>query len=153
MLLDLADLRQDDEHSCGAVALEVLFRFHGTPPGRWKHLVRELVNPVDGLYPDTVVAILHSVFGVPPLRGSMEVDDLRHLTRTGRPVLCLVRCDAPDQTIGHWVVCRGVGRGRVYCQCPTNGRVSYVFSRWSDTWTDGSADGYVRFAACGWPAR
>lgn len=154
VLLDVPDHRQQDDYSCGAVALRVLFEYHGVKPRLWKPLVDALPNPVQGMAPDTVESVLYSVFGRPPLRGALGIDDLRHLTRTGRPVLCPITCERDDGSRGgHWVCVRGVGRGRVYVHCPTNGRESYTLTDWDRCWVDESEGGsvYHRFGLCGWP--
>lgn len=131
MLLDIPDIRQQADYDCGAAALDAVLSFHGL---RVRGPVR-LANAVQGMSPDTVEAVLRSV-GLAVLSGTMTVGDLRHLTRAGRPVLCPVSAGG-----GHWVVVRGVARGRVHFHCPTRGPVHTPELHWVAEWVDTSRSG------------
>lgn len=130
MLLDLPDRRQSADYDCGAAAVAAACLFLGRrPPAR-------LANPVQGMAPDTVEAALR-LAGLPVLSGTMTVDDLRHLTRAGRPVLCPVSLHG-----GHWVAVRGVERGRVHFHCPLDGRLALPAAEWVAAWRDTSRAGH-----------
>jgi ABC-type bacteriocin/lantibiotic exporter with double-glycine peptidase domain len=58
---------------------------------------------------------------------------LRALTRVDVPVICAVR---DDDGGGHWVVVRGVERGRVYFHCPLKGPRSRPEDEWVANWHD-----------------
>lgn len=81
------------------------------------------------------------------LSGTMTVDDLRHLTRTKRPVVCPVTL--PDGN-GHWVVVRGVLRGRVHIHCPIFGPHAQPVAAWLSRWYDSTSKGheYDRWGIC-----
>lgn len=144
MVLDLPDVRQRDDHSCGRVAVECVLRHYGLTPARW---LARLANPVMGMSPDTIEAVLWDALGH-VLRGSMDAALLQSLTRSGRPVLCPVTVAGG----GHWVVVRGVARGRVYYHCPTAGPASLRLPAWHEIWRDhGPAGAYHSFGVCGWP--
>lgn len=140
MLLDIPDIRQADDYDCGAAALDAIARFHGL---RARGPVA-LANPVQGMAPDTVEAVLRSL-GLSVLSGTMTVDDLRHLTRSGRPVLCPVAHHG-----GHWVVVRGVERGRVYYHCPAAGPAVLREADWLAAWRDTSRTGqrFLQWGIC-----
>lgn len=141
------DIRQRDDFSCGAASLAALLSFHGRRVPRW---VYRLANPVRGMQPETVEAVLYATFGRPPLIGSMSTEDLRHLTRTGRPVLCPVVFGEG----GHWVCVYGVARGRVHFHCPTGGPDSLTVRQWLARWRDDPPESpYQRYALCGWPGK
>lgn len=143
MILDIPDIRQRADYSCGAACLEAVAQFHGlTARG-----IRALANPVQGMAPDTVEAWFRGA-GLAVLSGSMGVDDLRHLTRSGRPVVCCV-----SQAGGHWVVVSGVSRGRVYYHCPTHGASSVPVASWVSRWSDETVRGvtYHQWGICPWP--
>ena len=133
VLLDVPDIRQDSEFDCGAAAVDAVCRYHRIR----KTNVKDLTNAVQGLGPDTARAILTGL-GLIVLAGPMQVEDLQHLTRTNRPVLCPVNLYG-----GHWVVVRGVERGGVYFQCPTQGRLRLSMSKWLDEWVSYSETGHM----------
>lgn len=131
VLLAIPDIRQAKPHECGAAAVEAVAAFH-----RVKRVdIAPLANPVQGMGPDTAAAILRAL-GLRVLTGSMNVEDLRHLTRTGRPVLCPVA-----QFGGHWVVVRGVERGGVHFHCPIEGPSRLAAADWLAGWRDVSESG------------
>lgn len=71
--------------------------------------------------------------GLPVLSGRMIVEDLRHFTRTGRPVMCPV---TDEDDCGHWVVVAGVERGYVHFHCPTDGPSKWKVKTWEAGWRD-----------------
>lgn len=148
-MLTIPDIRQGDDYSCGAACLAALFSFHRTRPPLW---LRRLPNRDRGMSPDTIEAVLFDGFGRPPLRGRMVVDDLRHLTRSGRPVICPVICPVIWSEVSHWVVVRGVARGRVYIHDPMDGPVSMAAAEWHGVWRDKPrCSPHQRFGITGWP--
>ncbi len=145
VILDLPDIRQEAEHDCGAAAVAVVMQFHGLQSGRW---VKRLANPVQGMSPDTIEAVLWEAFGNVS-RGTMTVDDLRHFANSQRPVLCPVTIDGS----GHWVVSRGVAYRRVHYHDPISGPASMSIEAWGAAWQDFTVSGpYRRFGLVGWPA-
>lgn len=138
MLLDIPDVRQASDYDCGAACLDAVAQFHGL---RVRGPAR-LANAVQGMSPDTVEAVLRAL-GLPVLSGTMAVADLRHLTRTGRPVLCPVA-----RAGGHWVVVRGVARGKVHFHDPAAGPGAEREADWLAGWRDVARSG-AEFARWG----
>ena len=130
--LQIPDIRQRADYDCGAAALDAVCQFHGLR----RRGPSALANAVQGMSPDTVEAVLRSL-GLSVLSGAMTLADLRHLTQTGRPVLCPITADAG----GHWVVVAGVGYGRVSYHCPTHGPTKLPVAEWCLRWRDTSRAG------------
>ena len=80
----------------------------------------------------------------------MTVADLRHLTGTGRPVVCPIQLGPAG---GHWVVVAGVAYNAVYFHCPAGGPARRSRAGWAAGWHDFTRDGrhLVGFGVCGWP--
>ena len=131
VLLSLPDIRQTESYDCGAAAIDTVLRFHGSR-ARWD---RTLANPVQGMAPDMIEAVLRSL-GFELITGPMMVADLKYFTRSWRPVVC--PC---SDWGGHWVVVRGVERGRVHFHCPLRGAVSAGEMEWRERWADQSRNG------------
>jgi hypothetical protein len=131
-MLAIPDVRQALDYDCGTAAVDAVCRFFGK---RERGPV-PLANPIQGMGPQTVEAVLRSR-GFRVLSGSMTVRDLKHLTDTGRPVLCPV-----DLFGGHWVVVSGVARLQVAFHCPTDGPRTLKAAAWLPVWKDRSHDGH-----------
>ncbi len=130
-LLKIPDIRQRSDHDCGAAAIEAVCRYYG----RKVKGVPNLANPVQGMGPDTVEAVLRSLkFRL--VTGTMRVVDLKHYTKIFTPVLCPIA-----DMGGHWVVVRGVERQRVHFHCPTRGPTSLPIEQWEEEWTSGTTSG------------
>lgn len=138
-MLTIPDVRQVADWDCGAACVAALFRFYGLPPAAW---VGKLANPIQGMSPDTAEALLRAA-GLAVLSGSMTLPDLTYLTRSGRPVMTPIQ----SERTGHWVIVRGVSRGRVHFHCPTDGPRRLPALAWVDRWHDTTRFGvaYVRY--------
>lgn len=135
MLLKIPDIRQGTDYDCGAACIDAVCRYWG----RRSRGPVSLANPVQGMAPETVAAWLRSL-GAKVLSGSLfGVADLQHFTRAGLPVLCPITAAGG----GHWVVVRGVERGRVYYHCPVEGEVSVRAAQWLDQWRDHTDSGHT----------
>jgi ABC-type bacteriocin/lantibiotic exporter with double-glycine peptidase domain len=139
--LDVPFVAQRDDISCGPACVRAVLRY-------WK--VRAPVpvaDIMDGIHAYHLDVAFRAA-GLRVMSGEMDVDRLRLLTRSGWPVVCLVRAD----TDGHWLVVRSVQRGRVYWMCPTDGLgsepVGSFVARWYDTDRHGSE--FRRWAVCAW---
>lgn len=143
MLLTIPDIRQSSDHDCGAAALSAVLQFHGLQPAKW---VKKLANPVQGMAPDTIEAVLWEALGR-VTRGTMAVADLRHFCNTRRPVLCPVTFEGE----GHWVVVRGVAYNRVEFHDPLRGPGSLTVKKWEEAWHDSTPGSVYRaFGVTGW---
>ena len=131
-LLDVPDTRQRGDYDCGAACVDAVAAFFG----KRKRGPAALANPIQGMSPDTVEAVLRSLgFGI--LSGAMTVADLGHLTATGRPVLCPVADHG-----GHWLVVRGVARDKVHVMDPDAGFRRVPRDGWLAGWRDVSRSGH-----------
>jgi ABC-type bacteriocin/lantibiotic exporter with double-glycine peptidase domain len=128
MVLDLPDVRQQKEWSCGRAILEAL---HIHYERNLNPTLSSLCNPIQGLAPETLDASLRAA-GFLVHSGSFNVQQLKSHTRIGYPVACLVQF---EQT-GHWVLVSGVERGKVHFNCPIRGKVSQPVSEWNKNWRD-----------------
>lgn len=124
--LALPDIRQHSNHSCGEAALQVVLRY-------FELKVRKPVTacPVSGVHPMSLPAAFRRL-GFQHVAGSMTVDDLRHHTSQGRPIITLVQMGG----VGHYVVVSGVNRGKVYFVCPTLGLQKQPIQEFENRWFD-----------------
>ncbi len=131
-LLKLKDLRQQKDHDCGSVCVDVVCDYWGV---RSKS-ASKLANHVQGMAPETVESVLRAI-GFQVVRGEMSVGMLQGYMKLQMPVLCPVTWGGA----GHWVVVNGVGRGKVYAHCPTDGQCSWPLATWNEMWRDSSDAG------------
>lgn len=145
MILEIPDVRQATDYDCGAAAVDAVCAFHGLR----KRGPSRLANAVQGMCPSTVEAVLRSL-GLSVLSGAMELSDLKHLTQTGRPVLCPITTEDDG---GHWVVVAGVHRSMVWYHCPLAGMRKATVADWCLRWRDTSRAGqeFRKWGIC--PAR
>lgn len=143
-MINLPDVRQDDDWDCGRACARAVLSSFSIHVG---HSDIRLANPVQGMCPSTLEAIIRS-YHLSVLSGHLRVHDLKHFTDTGRPVICPISILG-----GHWVVVCGVSRGSVYYHDPITGpmqraRVASWVSNWRDT--DSKGNGYVNWGiVCG----
>jgi ABC-type bacteriocin/lantibiotic exporter with double-glycine peptidase domain len=138
VVLTLPDVRQSSAHSCGDAALRIVWEFFGVPVRS-----RAVATPVDGLAPDTLESALWRS-GLSVQAGTMDELDLKYHTGRGRPVVC---CVTEADGSGHWIVCAGMCRRKVYYQCPLGGPKSEGVEEFLRRWTDGTRRGitYLRW--------
>lgn len=146
VLLRLPTVRQATNYTCGVAALQSVLRYYGTDI-REDNLAKELKsNPDNGTnYRDIEAYALKKGYTV-EIRTEMSLEDLQHLLRDGKPVLCAIQAwpDAPpvdwknDWIDGHWVVAIGYDRNRMLFMDPsTLGNYTYIpneefIDRWHD---------------------
>lgn len=137
-MIVLPDIRQTNDHSCGMAAVMAVCYYWGVadPP--------DLANPVQGMGPDTVEALLRSA-GLQVLSGTFTIHDLRYLTRD-RPVICPTQYEG-----GHWVTVRGITQW-VYYQDPLYGPRHTGKTEWMAAWDDRGRLGhsYKHWGICGY---
>lgn len=126
-MLDINDVRQTDQYSCGAAAVVSVLRF-------WKHRVGYdscaqalLTDPHHGTHPQAIEHYLRRVRGMKVVAGEMDLETLRWLTRRW-PVILVTR--------GHYIVCCGFYRGRVGIQCPESGFQTIPIADLESIWQD-----------------
>ena len=128
VMLQLPEIRQKGEYDCGPTARKIVEDYLGI------RIPTVHATPVDGLSPSALENAFRKA-GACVLSGNMTISDLRHQTRLGRPVVCLVT----HKGEGHYVVVAGVGTRYVHYQCPDEGRRMELDSRFLQQWYDHSA--------------
>lgn len=107
-MLSLPDVRQKRDYDCGKAATACVLQLLDASAD-----LRVLgTTPTDGTDPRAIESCLR-LAGCKVVSGEMTLGDLRHFTRTGRPVIAVVN--------GHYVVVAGVSRGKVHYQDPLEG--------------------------------
>lgn len=142
VMLTIDPVMQKFEYDCGAACVDAVIKFYGI---RTCVGVLTLSNHIQGTSPDTIEALLRRA-GLKVISGTMTTADLKHMTTTGRPVICPIT--TPEG--GHYVVVRGVGRGKVWYHCPSDGPKSMKISDWEANWNDTSRSGheYDKWGIC-----
>lgn len=134
MIADYPVVMQGHDYDCGSAALDGVFRHFGV---RTRATLLRLVNDQDGLHPATLEALLRQT-GLKVQSGQMTLDDLRHHTKSGRPVLCPI-----DLFGGHWVTVVGTARGKVHYVCPVGGELKSSYGWWASKWCDSTRAGHT----------
>lgn len=144
-MIDLPDIRQKDDHSCGVVAYRVLLRYLRV---RRKKAVEPLSSMIDGTDPRAIETYLREL-GLNVLAGSMRMEDIESLTDTGRPVICLI---TPEHGVGHYVVVGGTDERFVYYHCPTHGALIMTRVKFEACWHEVDRLGakYRRWGIAAW---
>lgn len=131
-LLPLPAVRQTAAHDCGAAVFRCVTRYW---EGRGRRVKSDALY---GTHPDQLEPAFRAA-GYSCLSGELDVPALRAITKIGWPVCCLIQVDG----VGHWVVVRGVYRGRVHFMDPADGFRWLPSPEWERNWTDGDRRGTV----------
>ncbi len=145
MLLNLPDLRQANGHDCGPAAVRCLLAFHNV------HAPVPLACPLDGCDPRHIESHLRERIGLNVHAGQLTIADIRHLCDDGRPPILLVTWPGDGS---HYVIARGVSRGRVYIHDVDDGRKAIPEADFLVAWC--AKDGRLskplrRWGIVGWP--
>lgn len=145
--MELPDIRQDKGHDCGVAAPACVYEVLGIKKPR--DSLRKLMgtNAINGTDPRTIEAQFRAD-GLKVLSGQMQIENLRHFTSIGCPVLCLVTLHGG----GHYVVVGAVRYGKVHFQDPFVGPRSMRLKEFEDAWVDHDRFGviYRQFAMAVW---
>lgn len=166
-LLDLPDIRQQDDYSCWAAQTMGVARFFGVGPNsleKWKKMLG--TNPKTSTSYDRVVHVLRKFGLSAEPRHFMTVEDLEDATSAGYPVLCAVQDYGPalnkksEFDYGHCLTVIGCHFGYVFVQdsseenalegegsLSSDGRDMIAEDVWMQNWYDQDPDGkkYTRF--------
>lgn len=135
VILKVPDLRQTDGHSCGLCALNSVLTFHGRKPV--SKIGSGLPSKLDGIEPRAIEMAARGL-GLSCVSGQMTLDDLRHYTRSGRPVIVLVQFSGG----GHYQIVKGIVRRTIYLQCPVSGGVTEREADFAARWHDYTIDAH-----------
>lgn len=129
MLLQLPELVQENDWSCGRTCFEIATRYLGAK-GK-----KPDADPLHGTDPISLERALRNC-GLDVRSGNMDVNELRFHTQAGRPVVCLVTEGEGVHACGHWVVVSGVAYRYVHFVCPTHGAVKQSVPEFEARWRD-----------------
>lgn len=145
-VLSLPNILQSTPYDCGDAAMQTVLQYHKiVAPSR-------LASPIEGLDPVSLERHLRHKLGLLVSAGSMTVVDLKHYCDVNRPPIALVTWPEDDDE-SHWVVVRGVSRGRVYIQDPADGPQNVRIDAWEAMWHGDGRMGeqYRQWSVVGWP--
>jgi ABC-type bacteriocin/lantibiotic exporter with double-glycine peptidase domain len=142
-LLSLPLVRQSADHDCGLAVFRAVAEYWQVGSRRPPY-----PSPLNGTHPDNLEPAFQGA-GFAVVSGNMTVPALAAMARLGWPVCCLIKQDG----VGHWVVSRGVQRGRVYVMDPGDGKnrsypESEFVSRWHDSYR--RANVFERYGLAVW---
>jgi ABC-type bacteriocin/lantibiotic exporter with double-glycine peptidase domain len=129
-MLALPDVRQRFDYDCGAAATKTVLSYFGMKTNTYI-LAPLATNPIDGTDPRAIEATLRRS-GLKVISGEMNLEDLQHHTKLGRPVICLIQLDH----VGHYVVVGSVKFGQVHFNDPTNGPSKNSSKKFVERWKD-----------------
>jgi hypothetical protein len=161
-LLEVPDIRQEDQYSCGACAAMSVGRYFGVGPKSlesWKTALGTTLQL--STHPAAIAKFLESLGLRVELKERMSVDDLQQYTRLGWPVICCVqdygnrREPGAAFAYGHYLTVVGVGFGRVFCQDASidnvidgeednitePGKIMVPYDQWNKVWYDQDVEG------------
>jgi HK97 family phage portal protein len=122
-VLEVPDIRQQDDYSCGACAAMCVGRFFGVGPTTLDAWKRALGTDVEqSTSPTAIVNYLSSLGLTVEAQQGMTIDDLAACIAGGRPVICPVqdygsqRAPGASFAYGHYLTVIGIIPGYVICQ-------------------------------------
>jgi predicted double-glycine peptidase len=141
-LLDLPDVRQQKDWSCGAACLRACALYFGVGPKSEAEFRALLGTDSDGTQPEDLERAAVGL-GLEVAAGEMSLDDLRRYTDQGWPVICPVqqKGHGAGDSQGHYVCVVGVSDFSVFVQDPVDGRKRVGNALWARRWHDRAADG------------
>ncbi len=149
VLLDVPDLRQQDDYDCGPAAVQAVCAFLGVGPAERAAYVAGLgTSPAGGTTPAAILAFLARLDTVTTSAAGLEVEDLARFFAEGHPVLCPIQEEQASGTrSGHWVVVIGTGLGQVMIHDPIEGRRMLSEEDWLARWhdTDVQGNAYLQY--------
>jgi HK97 family phage portal protein len=161
-MLEVPDIRQEDQYSCGACAAMSVGRYFGVGPKSlesWKAALGTTLQL--STHPQAIAKFLGELGLHVEMKERMSVDDLQQYTRLGWPVICCVqdygnrREPGAAFAYGHYLTVVGVGFGRVFCQDASidnviedeadnitePGKIMVPFDVWNKVWYDQDVEG------------
>jgi SPP1 gp7 family putative phage head morphogenesis protein len=154
-LIEVPDVRQNDQKSCGAAASMSVGLWFGVGPETlddWK----QLLHTGESTRPQAIIQAFQDLGLRVRARAGMTVEDLRRATDAREPVICPVQSYGPTGSYadGHYLVVIGVDKGYIFCQDSSvdnviagsesiqkPGRVMIAEEDWLRAWHDQDEDG------------
>jgi hypothetical protein len=159
-LLDLPDIRQPDNYSCGACCAMSCGQYRGVGPdtiAEWKQLCKTSVQY--STEPADICRVLRDLGLDIAEKHGMAIDDLCQCWCDGNPVICCIQeYGTPSKrasfAYGHYVAVIGVDLGLVFVQDPSidnvmqgqgadmvEGIMPILCEKWMEVWHDKDAQG------------
>lgn len=159
-LVEVPDIRQNDNYSCGAAAAMSVGKYFGVGPDtlkEWKDLLG--TSRAQSTSPQSIIKTLSDLGCQCVAKQDMTEEDLCYYHKLGIPVLTPIQ-EWGDPRVksssdyGHWVVVVGVGYGYVFTQDPSvdnvmdgegsdnsRGKMMISCADWDDVWHDEGLEG------------
>ncbi|HWQ19668.1 MAG TPA: C39 family peptidase [Methanotrichaceae archaeon] len=126
ILLQVPDVRQSTNYSCGAACFQAVMRYWEGEDLREGQLM-ELLNttPVDATDPDDMVRVAEKMGLEAEIRENLTLDDLKNSVQEGVPVIVAAQAwkyendSWEDYENGHYMVVIGVDDRNVYLEDPS----------------------------------
>lgn len=154
-LIEIPDIRQNDNYSCGACATMSVAKYYGVGPATIDEFKKLLgTNVKKSTDPLKIIEVLEG-FGLQVTAlEDMTIEDLCYFHKLGVPVICPIQeygipSKEASYLYGHYVVSIGVGFGYVFVQDPSidnvlsgqgsdnaDGRMMIRCDKFCDVWHD-----------------
>ena len=152
-ILNVPDVRQPTDFSCGPTALQAVLAYYGTDI-RMDELINMTNSTENGTLPDNIAQAARQLGFSTEIKENMTLEDLQNNINQGIPVI--IDCQAwkgnntntssqnwtTDQQDGHYMVVIGVDKDNVYFEDPAVlGSRGYIpnqefLDRWHDLYQD-----------------
>lgn len=149
--LDVPEVLQSTDYSCGAACLRAVLDYHGVEAGEGELAELLGTSPAAGTSPEAIQRLSRRLGLETEARTGASLDDLAAALARNAPCICAVQ----RNTTGHWVVVIGIDAGQVHLMDPLDGLCSQSAELFTLNWWDESGGKrYDRFAlAVGAPMR
>lgn len=145
--IEVPDVRQTTDYSCGAASLVAVCRHFSVEPDTESEAIQDLgTSPSDGTSAEALTAVAQANGLECQAVEGMTLTDLAEATAAGRLVLCCIQAwddeeDLTDNDSGHWVVVFACDDGRVQYHDPVAGPSELPQAKWLERWHDKDVDG------------
>jgi predicted double-glycine peptidase len=148
--VDLPDIRQQKDYTCGSAALMAIAKLHGVGPDKEKQFEKLLKsNSESGTDPENIIKIGKKLGLNPVAKVGMTLKQLMGHLDKKRPVICTMQAwGEPDNyhnsEDGHYVVAIGYTKDRIYFEDPSlEGLRGYLnYDEFDKRWHDVDSHGH-----------
>ena len=143
-ILNFPDLRQVSSFDCGASAVQSVLAYYGFNL-REEKIIKICQTNENGTRPEAIEKILKQM-GLKYKAHQMDVAELKKYIKKRVPIIIclqawknsLKKLDwTKDWSDGHWVVCKGYGKTRIYFEDPSTFNTVYLtYNELENRWHD-----------------